>query len=341
MNRDFQRRGRRDARPGFPKPGTGSAAAGFAAVLLATTIVAGAQGPGAADIREGLDVVFPQSGAPVAGRILYFDEEDARLRMRVVLHGPRGTGTALRDVPLDRVRAIDFAPVAGEVEALADLAGAPLESLRDLWHELRRHVARPRSNAGTVGLAYARLLLEDSPPHRVDDALAVFEVLAEEAWRPRTRAEARAGALRAKLRLGRHEEAEAEAERLADETDDPSLLIEARHVLGLAGLRRLEALVAEHPRWREDDEVRPQCLRLYHDTIDRFLFAPLFHGSRVDEAARGLWHARETCLLLDRTEEAAALAADLAALYPESAAASRLVDGEEGETSRGPASESE
>lgn len=277
--------------------------------------------------RGGLDVVFTEAGQAVPGRILYLDDDGGRLRMRVVLEGPRGGGTALRDVPLGRVRAIDFAPIPGESAALEDPSAPSIDALRDLWNELRRHLARPRSNAGRVGLAYARRLVDEASRHWLDEALEVFEALAAHAWRPGVRAEARAGALRVKLALGHHAEAEAEAGLLAAETDDATLLIEARHVLALAGRRRLGELVEEHPRWREDDEVRPECLRLFHETVDRFLHAPLFHGSRGDVAARGLWHAREACLFLGESGEAAALAEDLVALYPDSEFARRLADG--------------
>jgi len=115
------------------------------------------------------------------------------------------------------------------------------------------------------------------------------------------------------------------------ETDNPALLIEVNYLLALADTKKLKALEKEHPRWEEDDEVRPDRDDLFHRAVDRFLWPHLFHATREEVAARGLFAAADLYAYAGEIEAARDRWKDLIELYPDSSyaalAASRIETG--------------
>ena len=81
-----------------------------------------------------------------------------------------------------------------------------------------------------------------------------------------------------------------------------------------------------HPRWIEDDEVRPEREALFHRAVDRHLFAYLHYGSEEAVAARGLWGAREVFEFAGEGERARECARDVVELYPETEFADKARD---------------
>lgn len=264
------------------------------------------------------DVVHLQDGRALHGRL-------ERLASREIVLAetlPGGRGTARRSLLPDAIRFIDFAPLSGEMEALADPATQE-RRLLELWQEKSVHLGRPASNAGTIGLALVRECLRRDDPLLAERALRIGDLIAREDWDERRRSEARRGCLRALLQLRRLDEAVAEAERLARSEDDPDLLLEAGLVLAQAEFERLRQFENEHPRWRDDEAHAAERTRLYHRSLDLFLRLPLFHGSAEERAAEALWGAVQVHRFVGETEAAHERTRDLLALYPKTAAAAR------------------
>ena len=127
------------------------------------------------------------------------------------------------------------------------------------------------------------------------------------------------------IALGDVEAAVQEALAMAEESESAEILMDAKFVLATADFDALKKLVEEKPKWEEDDEVRPERNRMFHETIDKFLFPHLFHGSAEDAAARGLWSAVEVYRWAGEKEEARSRAGDLLALYPGTGYAGRAI----------------
>ena len=131
------------------------------------------------------------------------------------------------------------------------------------------------------------------------------------------------------LAMGDLDTAVGEAELLASRTEDPDLLLEVKYLLADADFERLKTLQEEHPKWIEDDEVRPERNEIYHRIIDQYLWPHLFHATRTNAAARGLLGAGRVYEFAGETELARSAYKDLEALYPESSsheeAAERVV----------------
>jgi len=75
--------------------------------------------------------------------------------------------------------------------------------------------------------------------------------------------------------------------------------------------------VKENPKWEEDDEVRPERNRLYHIVVDQLLWPHLFHATRENEAARGLFGVAGVYRFAGDESLALAACEDLIKLYPE------------------------
>jgi len=262
------------------------------------------------------DVVHLKGGATMAGQIDVITDEFVNVRTTVSVGGGK-TASAKRQFKMTQVESIDFAPLAGEVEALENPESVDPQALTELWKQRRMHVHRPNSTAGELGLLVAREYLKSDSDYDFKLALDLYGTLENEAWKQETRNAAREGRLRALIALKRLEEAMAEARKLAAESEDSRMLIEAKYVLARADFEKLKQLVEDNPKWPEDDIIRPEIEALYHSTVDQFLFPYLFHGTESDSAARGLMSAAGVYSLFEKFTLANACAEDVIALYPQ------------------------
>lgn len=262
----------------------------------------------------GQDVLHLKSGETVTGRIDAVTDTIINLTLPVV--GVTG-GTARRTLPTPEVEFIEFGFVEGEQTAFAARATASASLLKSWWEYSLPHLHRPRSRTAAWGLAYADAILREEGAAGAERALGICDRVLARAWSPEDISAARQGRLRAMIAAGQLEAAITEARKFAGETDDPGLLIEVEHLLAMSDFEKLRALEEEHPRWIEDDEVRPLRNELYHRTLDGFLRPSLFHASREDAAARGLFAAAELLAFAGEINEARARWTDLTKLYPD------------------------
>ena len=266
------------------------------------------------------DVVHLRDGTTMAGQIEVITDDFVNVRTTVSIGGGR-TASAKRQFKMNQVDYIDFAALPGEVEALQDPQSAGVKALVELWKQRRMHVHRPNSAAGQLGLLVAQEYLKSDSDYDFKLALDLYATLENEAWKQETRNAAREGRLRALIALKRLDEAMAEARKLAAESEDSRMLIEAKFVLARADFENLKQLVKDNPKWPEDDIVRPEIEALYHSTVDQFLYAYLFHGTESESAARGLMSAASVYLLFEKFTLANACAEDVIALYPQTSMA--------------------
>ncbi len=271
-------------------------------------------------VSSAEDVLYLKDGKVIRCEITALTDNVLTYRTSIDLGNGR-TASAEPTISPAVVDYIEFGPLPGEAAALADPVATALDTIRQLWDEKSRHLHRPRSNAGELGLLYGDKLLGEPESFQWDFALSVFDRIIERDWSPDHRLAARTGRLRALIQLGRLDTAIIEARQLAGESDDPRMLIEARHAIALADFEKLKQLESDHPKWAEDDTVRPERERLYHGVIDEFLWPYLFHGTEEALAARGLMAAAEAHRFAGKPSEARACLQDVLTLYPDTSAA--------------------
>jgi hypothetical protein len=263
---------------------------------------------------EADDVIHLKPAGSVRGNITSIDETMIRVRVTIA-----GAGSSVQSIPMARVKLIDFGPITGETELLSDGdATAAKEELTELWAQKRPFLGYPRSNAGEVGLLLGRALLASNNPTDHGNARNLYTIIERGDWDTKRRAEAKRGRLEALVKTGAAGEVLAEAKTIAEEGGDPKLLLAAEYVLATSDLERLRELVAENPKWREDDHVRPELESLYHDLLDRFLKPLLFYGTEQEAATDGLLAAGEVYFLIGKPDRARECFEDIGLLYPKS-----------------------
>lgn len=267
---------------------------------------------------DDVDVVHLQDGTVLHGRVQRLASKSIAMLVRL----PADSGTVQREILTSNMKFVDFAPLPGEVKALANPhTPASRKRLLELWQEKSVNLRWPFSNAGAIGLAYANALMAMKDPHFFERALPVYSLIEKEDWDSKRRNTARRERLRGLIKLKRIAEAIAEAEELAKSSDDTEVLLEARMVLAEAEFERLKTFQSAHPRWLDDDELAAERMRLYHQTLDQFLRISLFHGAAEQSAAAALWAAVLVHQFAGEPDLAAQRARDLVRLYPQAAEA--------------------
>ncbi len=273
-----------------------------------------------ADIKAGSeDLVFTWEGSARKGTITGF--QDGYLKFSVDL--PDGVGQAEVSVPRQQVKRISLAQSKSEQQALEN---NDLEQLAKIWSARKQYLVLEKSDSGQFGLAYAECLLERAADGDVDAAIEIFSDIEANDWNIERRALANNGKLRSMIASGMAGEAVEQARELAEQSEDPEVLIEAKYVLATAAREQLDQLLEENPRWQEDQWVRPERYRLYHEALNYYLFPYLFHGTYAKPAARGLWGAIEVYLQAGEEELAAETARDLLVLYGDTEHAKRAAE---------------
>ena len=266
----------------------------------------------------GQDVIVLKNGQYAACEIEALT--DNILTFTLIQQGANQGGVARRTINTSEVAYVEFDFEPGEEEAFAAKETLDMESVEAWWNHHFAHLHRPRSRTGAWGIALGYALLDKDVDLYGSRALQLFERIADRAWSEIDIAAAKRGQLHALMALGELERAITEANILAGQTEDPELLIEVKHLLAEADFARLRELEEEHPRWNEDDEVRPERNELYHSIIDQFMWPYLFHAAREEAAARGLLGAGLVYEFGGDTGLATNAYRDLIALYSESEA---------------------
>lgn len=260
------------------------------------------------------DVVHLKTGESAACTVTAITDNIVTFTLPTV-EGVAG-GSARRTLSMDRVAYVEFGFQPGEESVFQGRDQLGVEILEKWWNFHFGNLHRPRSRTAAYGNALGNALLREDGEGRHRRALALFDRIMERAWSPEDVAAANQGRLRALIAVGDLETAVKEAAALATESEDPELLIEVKFLLAEADFAALRILEEEHPRWVEDDEVRPERNQLFHRVVDQYLWPHLFHATREEAASRGLLSAGRVFEYVKNHERAGACYEDLLALYP-------------------------
>jgi len=263
------------------------------------------------------DTLVLTSGERRQGRITAVDAGALTVEVQIAPGQPMGSIRIAR--PL--VASVEFAPDPARDALLARATTAQIPDLAALWQHLEPLLPIARSAAPTVGLRYGEILLRSAESAHAAQALALFSKIEQEAWNPPERAAAAQGRLRSLVAVGKTEEAAAEAREIIKGAPSTALLCEAKLILAKATEGLLRSLLDQNPRWEQDERVRPERDRLYHEALDSYLYPSLFAGAVSEPAARGLWGAIGIYQLTGEEPLAREAAQDILHLHPSSSAA--------------------
>jgi hypothetical protein len=265
-------------------------------------------------IVSAQDTIEYLDGNNRTGRLAGADDKVFKLRIPAPVAGQQA---AVISINRNEVEKIIFGPDPDLETVINDPVIGRTAFARLLWQRLEPFLSVPESPTAKAGLAYGDILLLSADANRHNEALDLFRRIETEAWNEQDRGRALRGRLQALLRLGRVDEASREVEEMAARTEDPELLLETKLLLAETRLAALRALLGENPRWSEDPPVQAERKRLLNETLDLALYPFLFHGTSREQAAKGLWLAREAHLLAGDTDTARDVATDIIVIYPQ------------------------
>lgn len=263
-----------------------------------------------------LDTVFlnDSSNTVRSGRITSVDSNHIRFEVPLATGGP-GAKMSL-SIPRTQILRVEFAENESRDELLKDPDLADIHEIGVLWQAWGAVLDLPKSPAPRIGNIYGSLLLQSGEPNRATEALEIFTRIETQGWDDDAKRIARQGRLRAMVATGNAAAAVTEAEQLAVESEDPEVLIEAKFILAEAAMSALTKLEADNPRWMEDIHVRPERERLYHESLELYLYPYLFFGTEEESASRGLWGAIRVHQLNHDIPSAIEASRDMVRLYP-------------------------
>lgn len=257
------------------------------------------------------DAVVLNTGERRVGRITAVDAQSFTFEMTVVAGQP----LAVIKVPRASVSQVDFGPDEARDAFLTQATPAQVAKVAPYWAKWEPFLAIPKSPSARIGIRYGALLIDSNDKANLATARDLFARLEREAWSEEDRMMAKQGRLRVMIAVGQGKEAVAEATELVKSATDPAVIIEAKYILARAADESLRKLVEENPRWQEDDRVRPERNRLYHEAVDDYLDPYLAYAARGEAVARGLWRLVDLYRFVGESQLALETARDVVALY--------------------------
>ncbi len=282
-------------------------------ILLAATCIAEAQ-----------DVLEMKTGNRRAGKIVSFDERFIRLELDIPSEGGAASqSVASIALPRGDVLSIDFALDPQRDAAIRSASAQDIDALDGYWKEFKPWLEMSRSPSGSIACALGNALLATKERKNADRALELFTLVEEKAWQASDKARAREGRLRAMTATGKAAKAIEEAKALAEETEDPEILIEANYLLAQAAEKELKDFLKENPRWDIDTSVIDKRHQLQNRVLELYLYPSLFFGTNNEKAARGLWGAIGIYRTSGEERLAIETSRDILAFYPKTPEAER------------------
>jgi hypothetical protein len=261
----------------------------------------------------------PARGAPLKVRIIQSTAQ------AITVEKTLPAGLVVRVIPLGDLGGVSFTFTSRESELHRQPSAAAAAPLRVYWETRQATLRLPGSNAGETGLALARSLRLAGDSAALDEAGKILDQIRSQD--PGTNRVDRAKAEQTTLdfirsvQRGKPAETDTLAWAITEEPDNADAMLLATAFLAERHFAELRATDEAHPRWVDDDEVRPLRERLYHLSLDFSLYPSLFLGTRVEEASAGLKVAAAVHQFTGANLLAKNTLEDLAVLYPDSEAA--------------------
>ena len=269
--------------------------------------------------RDGIHWKDPARGKAVQVRIVEMDDKAVRVQKTLP------TGIVDRRIPWADLSGVTFALTPLERRLLDETSAEAVPALRVLWDARKAALRIEGSGVGEIGLALAMALRMSREPQALDEAQALLNHLSAtevtEHKKQAVKDQLRLLEMTRALVLGPPEETDRVAWMVTGEGGNAEVMLLATAWLADRHFADLKRLEEEHPRWEEDEEVRPLRMRLYHLSLDFALYPGLFHGSQREASAHGLKKAWEVHRHTGNNVLALQTLEDLAALYPDTQAA--------------------
>jgi hypothetical protein len=254
------------------------------------------------------DELVLRDGETLTGVILKTDGKTVTLRMSA------SVGQAEVAYPVAHIKVIRFRQEVDNLEKV--------EQLHEMWEKRLPYLSLAESDSGSVGLRYAKALLERKTKKAAVEALAIAQTVEQSDWMLARRSEATRLRLSALAASGRVEQAMAEAEKIQDisAADESSLAftrVQTRFLQSELALSKWLELEKEWPKWRLMPDKRKERTELLNQVLDGFLFPVVFHPELLRCCAEGLYRVAELHVKWNDPESALLYANEIIKEYPD------------------------
>ncbi len=270
------------------------------------------------------DTLHLNGGKRVVGQVEDITHQTVSFRQSVDLENGR-RGQVKRSYSLRQIEFISFGRTKEELQLFKEGKSADREKLQKLWDRKVAYLDQARSEVGKIGLLYAEVLLQQGSVYHYQRAMDLYDLIEKKSWADADRREARLGRIRAWLALGQLDQAAQVAKAVIAGAEGEPTLVAAHLLLGEIGFRQLKLMQEQHPKWEQDEELRPLRDHLYHETLDHHLNAYLFHGTGEDPAAEGLMAAADLYGFVGDFRRRQELLEDVVQIYSRTPVAARAM----------------
>lgn len=227
----------------------------------------------------------------------------------IVVRATVGGGVGEIPYPRKLVEKVIFEPTKEELILLTSGDRSKLGDLKALWNERKPFLTIGDSDAGNVGLTYARLLLAGESKGAAKEALGVIEEVRQTDWSERRRLEAsrmRIAALAAtgNIELAMQEADQMEALGASDDIQLAEARVRSKFVKANLAWSQLKNLEKDWPKWHLMPEKRAERTRFLNEALDQYLFPVVAHTELESLCAEGLVKAARIYQHLGLNQEA-------------------------------------
>jgi hypothetical protein len=234
-------------------------------------------------------------------------------------------GLTTRKIPFSDLADLSFSFTSRELALHRVPAVASIPPLRVYWENRSATLCFAGSNVADTGLVLAKSLrLAGDLPSLMEAAKILDQIRGQDSAKHRVElasSEQMAIDFILSRQTGKIQETDKLAWEITEQAVHNDATLLATAFLADRHFSQLKATEEANPRWMEDDEVRPLRERLYHLSLDFALYPSLFMGTRHLEASAGLKRVAEVYEFTGAKSLAMKALEDLAALYPDTAAA--------------------
>lgn len=255
------------------------------------------------------DTLNLKDGNRMEGAILGRSAESVKLEI------VRGGGKAQLDMPIERIESLEFSRGVKDI---------PAAELKDIWNQREPFLDIEGSDAGQIGLAYAKARVAEGDPEVARAMLPVIEKIRDRSWSEADRTTARQIRLTAMATAGDVEQALTEARSLetmgvAATSDLAATRVRTRFVQARAAWSAKLQLEEDWPKWEQMPEKRAERRQLINEALDHYLFPVAHHAELTSLCAEGLMEAARIYLAIGKVDEAVLRAEEIIQHFPDPA----------------------
>ncbi len=260
---------------------------------------------------QAQDTLTLKSGEVETGKITSLQNNQIHFEKQI------GVGSAQLTYELNLIEKVTFSLDEKQIALLKSRDPKNIPEVSLIWEQRRPFLSIPESDSWEWGLHLARLKIALNDPTQADDIEKQINLIAEKSWHPQIKEKTPALLLELALLRGETEKALSMAQELSEiAPDNMNLIADAKWILALSQLKKVQELETEFPRWQIMHEKVRERRILLDSALENILFPVVFMPSHNEFVPRALDKAIEVYMTLGERDSAIQAAQEITQYYP-------------------------